>query len=134
MEETNLLNPYEVDRADLRQIFDYRVELPNAHRGEDLTMALSLVRSFPDLDFGECDVANTLIGQFMIFGSPNGDSTCMALDSLGVKEWFFHRRGAVKYLSDRYRYLLALSIIKGSLVAQYGPPYPHEEETISRWD
>lgn len=122
MEETNLLNPYEVDRADLRQIFDYRVELPNAHRGEDLTTALRLVRDSPDLDFEECDVAHTDIGDFMIFWSPNGIPSCMGLDSLGVKEWFFDRRGAVKYLSDRYRYLLALSIIEEVLMEEFGTP------------
>ena len=121
MEVNDLFNPHKIHRDDLRKIFDYRVALP-AHRGEDLTTALYLVRDSPDLDFGECDVAHTDIGDFMIFWFPNGDPSCMGLDSLGVKEWFFDRRGAAKYLSDRYRYLLALSIIEEVLMEEFGTP------------
>ena len=121
MEVNDLFNPHKIHRDDLRKIFDYRVALP-AHRGEDLTTALYLVRDSPDLDFEECDVAHTDIGKFMIFGNPEGDLFYVALDSLGVRDIFYHRRDAAKYLSDRYRYLLALSIIEEVLMEEFGTP------------
>lgn len=134
MEVNGLFNPYEIHRDDLRKIFDYRVALPNAYRGEDLTMALSLVRSFPDLDFGEYGVAHTPIGDFRILANLNGDIFYVALDCLDIRDMFSDRERAAKYLSDRYRYLLALSIIQGACMVEFGPPYPYEEQTESKRD
>lgn len=115
MFEENILNPDKVDRGNIGMIFTFLEELQNSHKGNDLIAALRLVKSFPNLRFdGRINIrVKTSIGSFKLICDPLLDGKYVAIDPSGREEIFNRYEEANAYLSDRYRYLLAISIIRG---------------------